>query len=932
MVSWHDANGNQMVNTYDSDGRVIAQDGTDGIMSAGLDYVTTGDGSGSVTVLTDSVGTRTGYGFDQDLRLRDVQLPSGARTHTDFNQRRDPLQVTSPDGAVTRYLYTPDGDVAALTRPDGATVRIEYAAPGRPSAIHNVDGSVIRHEWDDQGNLVAVTDPRGARTEYGYRGDGALETIGHATGGQTQIRCDAAGLPIQVVDPAGAATFVDRDPFGRPTTVTDPLGETTTYEWSGDGKLLRRGNPDATHDSWDYDGEGNLLRHTGPGGEITAYTYGAFDLLATRTDPDGTVTSYTWDTERRLTGVTNPLGQSWTYEYDTDGRLVAEIDFNGALTSYTHDVAGRVATVTPATGSTRRLRYDGLGQLIETRADTGEFRTYTYDLGGRRTTAISGVHDAVTHTVRFDTTTTGLLVGESIDDWSVLRFSHDAVGRRVSRSSSSGGLTTWQWKPTGDVSMMQVDGRPMGFDHDVRGALTNWRVGELAVSRAYDGVGRLTQQQALAHPVRLLDLGLGGADRPDPQVIRADEYAYRPDGFLSGQQTSTPSGSRVRTYDLDESGRVTHIMDGDTTAERYSYDALSNVVGEHVGLGDGAAIDRREFRGTLLVADGRTRFSYDAAGRLVRKTVRRLSRPADVWHYGYDAFDQLTSVTTPDGTRWAYTYDALGRRITKARLNSAGDAEETTRFVWDGHTVVEQQSLAETMRWSYRPGTHTPLTQTRVRGEVDDQDEVDAEFFAIVTDLVGTPTELVEPDSGDVVGHASSTLWGSTTWSGADTPIRFPGQYFDAETGWHYNLHRYYSPETARYVTQDPLGLVPSPNPMAYPFNPTAWVDPLGLVPEPCLKDTPIEDARRVSGRFPESAEPNEILFRANGSQVTSYQVYDTEGLPVQRVDVTGRTHGGVPTPHVMEFERHFDPSGNLHIKESKVVRPATPEEVGGLR
>nr|WP_261170040.1 RHS repeat-associated core domain-containing protein [Serratia fonticola] len=38
-------------------------------------------------------------------------------------------------------------------------------------------------------------------------------------------------------------------------------------------------------------------------------------------------------------------------------------------------------------------------------------------------------------------------------------------------------------------------------------------------------------------------------------------------------------------------------------------------------------------------------------------------------------------------------------------------------------------------------------------------------------------------------------------------PLRFQGQYFDAESGLHYNRYRYYSPETARFITPDPIGL-----------------------------------------------------------------------------------------------------------------------------
>ena len=60
-------------------------------------------------------------------------------------------------------------------------------------------------------------------------------------------------------------------------------------------------------------------------------------------------------------------------------------------------------------------------------------------------------------------------------------------------------------------------------------------------------------------------------------------------------------------------------------------------------------------------------------------------------------------------------------------------------------------------------------------------------------------------------------------------PLRFAGQYHDTETGLYYNYNRYYNPDTGRYITTDPLGLTPSPNPHTYVTNPTTGIDPLAL-------------------------------------------------------------------------------------------------------
>ena len=52
-----------------------------------------------------------------------------------------------------------------------------------------------------------------------------------------------------------------------------------------------------------------------------------------------------------------------------------------------------------------------------------------------------------------------------------------------------------------------------------------------------------------------------------------------------------------------------------------------------------------------------------------------------------------------------------------------------------------------------------------------------------------------------------------------NSPLRFQGQYFDEETGLHYNRHRYYSPEIGRFITVDPIGLAGGLNNYQYVKN-----------------------------------------------------------------------------------------------------------------
>ncbi|WP_257220812.1 RHS repeat-associated core domain-containing protein, partial [Acinetobacter sp. YH12218] len=68
------------------------------------------------------------------------------------------------------------------------------------------------------------------------------------------------------------------------------------------------------------------------------------------------------------------------------------------------------------------------------------------------------------------------------------------------------------------------------------------------------------------------------------------------------------------------------------------------------------------------------------------------------------------------------------------------------------------------------------------------------------------------------------------------TNIRFQGQYYDSETGLHYNRYRYYEPHSARYVSKDPIGLFGGLNNSSYVKDPNQWVDPLGLAADYQIK------------------------------------------------------------------------------------------------
>ncbi|MCF4987721.1 RHS repeat-associated core domain-containing protein, partial [Pseudomonas syringae] len=114
---------------------------------------------------------------------------------------------------------------------------------------------------------------------------------------------------------------------------------------------------------------------------------------------------------------------------------------------------------------------------------------------------------------------------------------------------------------------------------------------------------------------------------------------------------------------------------------------------------------------------------------------------------------------------------------------------------------------------------------------VDEKEgEVENKVYYFHTDQIGTPLEMTDAE-GQIVWQAKYRPWGAIeklVVNEVEQNLRFQGQYFDVETGLHYNTFRYYDPEIGRFITQDPIGLAGGDNLYKYVPNPTAWVDPWG--------------------------------------------------------------------------------------------------------
>ncbi|MFF4606558.1 DUF6531 domain-containing protein [Streptomyces sp. NPDC001339] len=902
MTAWVDTNNSRYEYTYDHRGRCTAQGGTEGHLRYRYDYDRTDPQTGHrITAVTNSLGHTTRFLINDRLQVAATVDPLGHTTRTTYDDFDRPLTHTDALGHTTRYTYDDQGRPLTVTRPDGLCTTVEYNDLGLPRTVTSPDGTTRLQEYDATGNRTALIDPAGSVTRYTYDQRGHLSSVTDPLGATTQVTCNDAGLLTSVIDPVGATTHYQHDAHGRVTAFTDPAGAVIRLAWTAEGHLARRTDPDGSHESWTYDGEGNCVTHTDAIGARTSFEYTHFDQLAARTGPDGVRYTFTHNTELQLTQVENPLGAAWTYHYDPAGRLSEETDFDGRTVTYAHDAAGQLIQRTNAMGQHISYTRDTNGDIIHKDVD-GSPTDYSYDALGRL------IHATSPHAeLRLQRDALGRITAETLNGRTV-RHTYDAAGQRTRRTTPAAVVSHYTYDPAGRPQALTTCGHTIAFTHDAVGREKRRTFGQwLALDHDWDAQGRLTRQTASA----------GNNQHP----VQQRSYTYNAAGSLLGIDDLLTG---TRRFTLDPAGRVTHVQ-GHNWREEYAYDGLGNQTearwpGQHPNAeGQGS----RAYTGTRITRAGRIRYEHDAQGRMTLRQKTRLSRKPDTWRYAWDAENRLTTVITPDNTTWTYLYDPLGRRIAKQTRQPTGEPARTD-FTWDGTTLIEETTTSPTsedvtLTWEYddiRPMTqaeqktsrtgNTSAQAERKTGEAPQgeapQEDIDRRFFAIVTDLTGTPAELID-EHGTPAWRARSTLWGTTAWthtSTAYTPHRFPGQYFDAESQLHYNVYRYYDPESARYASPDPLGLEPAPNPVTYVHNPHTWADPLGLAPCTHYADV--------------------YVYRPDGSLRTGYGLRSGNQTPEERAlgfpngslashteNRVGRMSGGSPTRPIAN-----DPYANL--------------------
>ena len=192
--------------------------------------------------------------------------------------------------------------------------------------------------------------------------------------------------------------------------------------------------------------------------------------------------------------------------------------------------------------------------------------------------------------------------------------------------------------------------------------------------------------------------------------------------------------------------------------------------------------------------------------------------------YEPESFIPLAQVIsdTPDTV---YGPEAVRARQLREAEREASQTEVAAKLAWLEVADRKAWTLARSGEEERKRGEER--TEREIREREGSRDRI----YYLHGDHLGTPQEAVGEDGG-VVWQVAYKAWGRIhrLEKGAiSQPFRFQGQYEDEETGLYYNRHRYYDPDTARYLTQDPIGLAGGNNLYAYTPNSTGWVDSLGL-------------------------------------------------------------------------------------------------------
>ncbi|HCT1401687.1 TPA: RHS repeat protein [Proteus mirabilis] len=837
------------------------------------------------------------FEWDTSRLLTKAIAPDGSEWGYTYDERGNLTQSTDPEQQSTCYDW--DKDFAfptAQTLPNGAAWHWEYNEHGDIRRVIDPLGHITRLAWDDQGLCLGQVDAKGNETHYRYNARGQL---------------------IEQRDCSGYPTTLTYDDWGQLRSLTNAQNETTTYTFSEAGLLLTERLPDGTENRYDYDATGQLVGITDAGERHILLRRNRRGQVIARRDPAGHWLHFHYDTFGRMQALENEQGEQYRFEYDALHRLTDEHDLIGQQKHYQYDVMGNVTqikttpgpsidTPMPLSPQVTTFGYDKVGRLLF--RENADYRTeYLYQ---PFSVTLRRVPMAIWHEAERTGTTA------RVEYQDALTFTYDKVGQLVREASArgdyqhhydvlgnitrtelphqrafeylyygSGHLQQMQWRDNAQLTVLAEYQRDRLHRETLRtsGALDN--------ETGYDCRGRITHQvarqmNASQFVTPVIDRRYRW-DKRNQLIERSVSYGQTGEVFTAGHWY-------YHSYQYDPLGQLTAHL-GSVQTEHFLYDAAANL------------LTRPHTKAPHNQVQGSDKYDYryDGFDRMVSRYEKGSSSGQ---RYHYDSDHRIIAVDIDQGPlgyqRAEYRYDILGRRIEKRLWKASAIAntvtyhqhepDEVYTFGWVGMRLVSEHSSAAphtTVYHAYNDQSYTPLARIEC---TDNPLNPQRAIYYTHSSLSGLPEALTNSE-GEIVWQGQYSAWGHlqrqtrpTSTFNREQNLRFQGQYFDKETGLHYNTFRYYAPDLGRFTQQDPIGLAGGINLYAYAPDPLTWVDPLGLsCRNNYLGRTPGKNSRTGREVIARMRRDGDVLD-VNGQ--TIFKASDGNWYPLREADMSHKT------------------------------------------
>lgn len=839
------------------------------------------DKQNNLTKVAYEDGSSVRFSYDTNNNLIRVIDELDVETHYSYNKKGLVDRIWAAFGTdeqvLTEYEYDKGGNRIRSTVESEAgsvTTRFTYDELDNLITITDPLGGVYEYEYDYMGNVVKETDASGLSGIMVYDLKGRLRRIRYHDGQSLESVYDAADRLISQTDGEGHSTLYSYDYQDNLTKVKDSMGGVIRYSYDNGNRLTKKIDEEGKYHVFFYVGGSDRVSKIvdGNGNEVNI-TYRAFDNCGScpmtfshkpvRIQFPTFTRQFKYDRRGRLEEKSDLYGTLFLterYSYDKAGRLITRIDKDGSSTHWDYDNLNRVITITDRASGATHLRYDRLGNLIALTDAGGNTTRYEYDLLGRKTV-------------------------EKRPQGGVFRYGYDPAGRLLYRRDGKGQEIRYSYDANTGYLMgynfsqkkTKARGQAVKFSYDNKGRLTGYEDGVTKATYGYDSLGRRTSvlvdygsfasrhsytyyknglkktyiaPDGLVHsyrytPINTLEevsiYGVGsiGFDsykwlRPErvvsPGMVRRDHV----DDFLRLAARKTmvggkiildqgyrynavdnivrrSSGHGVTDYSYDRLQRLIAVEHEGKLPEVFRYDAIGNIVST-------SSESKFEYdSGYQLIAMGDTTYKYDIDGNALEKKNKD-----GVLRFVYNFENRVVGVIK-DGVESRYYYDPFGRRLYK---DVAG---KRTWFAYSDEGLVAEFDKDGEMLTSYSWQPDGPWSTDPILLSQGNK------HYFYHNDNLGTPQTLTDTE-GKVVWLANYNSFGAISIEKEEVGnnLRLPGQYYDEETGLHYNWHRYYEPETGRYLSPDPMGLEGGMNLFSYvDGNPVNWVDPWGLSPRP---------------------------------------------------------------------------------------------------